>query len=136
METVSVPRYGKKLFVNNGNVSSMGLEYILRQTNKEEFSINCKDYEKILRPSSVESTWIPGTFKLTTPVGSIEFSPEPPGLQVSFEDYSGSGTYEEYQAYANKSCQEILESLEAHTGEKGEIVELGDNDDLPNQVKD
>jgi len=102
----------------------MDLDYILRKTDKEEFNLNCKDYGKVLRPTSIESKWIEEKFKLETPIGVIYFSPEPPGLQVSFRGSSDSEDYSGSKEYAKKICQEILESIEIHTGEKGEIVEL------------
>ncbi|MDQ3816897.1 MAG: hypothetical protein M3362_04280 [Acidobacteriota bacterium] len=95
-------------------------EYIIRQIDDEEFFIPYKQWKDVLRPSSFVSNVVEesGCFYLEVEGCKITFSPEPPGLQVSFEDCSISAEV------ADQIVSEILASMESFTNKKGKIIPL------------
>lgn len=100
------------------------IEFLLRQENDQEFDLLCTDYEKVLRPRSMKTTWEQSKFELTTPQEVISFSPEPPGLQVSFGDDAEFEDYSGTEERAIKIAKEILENIEKHTGQKGKMIQI------------
>jgi hypothetical protein len=95
-------------------------EYLICTTDDEEFDIHLSKFADVLRPKSYPSRVIEGWGALRLEVAGCEvsFSPEPPGTQVSFE--SGEISPE----LADAIVQEILESAESFTGQKGKVVPL------------
>ena len=95
-------------------------EYLIRQIDDEEFFIPYQSWGDVLRPSSLPSNVVqePGAFYLEVEGCRVTFSPEPPGLQISFEGCSVSAEV------ADQIVQEILESVESFTGQRGKIVPL------------
>ena len=96
------------------------MEFLIKRTDGEWFSLHQKHFIQVLRPKSIQSKptegW--GDHRITLPNGKMAFSFEEPGLQVVFEEYSG--TKEE----AIQILNEILKNIEASTGEHGKIIEL------------
>jgi hypothetical protein len=95
-------------------------EYLIRQIDDEEFFIPYQSWRDVLRPTSFPSSVVqmPGIFYLEVVGCRVTFSPEPPGLQISFE---GCGVSAEV---ADRIVQEILESVETYTGRRGKIIPL------------
>src|SRR5215203_7325022 len=95
-------------------------EYLIRTIDDEEFDIPYPKWSEVLRPKSYPSKVIEGWGALRLEVEGCEvsFSPEPPGMQVVFE----SGDIP--AAVADAIVQEILESAESFTGQKGKVVPL------------
>jgi hypothetical protein len=95
-------------------------EYLIRQLDDEEFFLPCQSWKDVLRPSSVSSNVVqePGSFYLEVEGCRVTFSPELPGLQISFEDCDISAEV------AERIVQEILVSVESFTNQKGKIIHL------------
>jgi hypothetical protein len=95
-------------------------EYLIRTIHDEEFDIPYLKWNEVLRPKSYPSKVIEGWGMLRLDIVGCEvsFSPEPPGTQVVFE--SGNISAE----VADAILQEILESAESFTGQKGKVVPL------------
>ncbi len=95
-------------------------EYLLRAIDDEEFDIPHPKWGEVLRPKSYPSKVIEGWGALRLEVLGCEvsFSPEPPGTQIVFE--SGDISPE----VADAIVQEILESAESFTGQKGKVIPL------------
>ncbi len=73
-----------------------------------------------MRPQTIPSHQIEGwgDHRIKIPNGIIAFSYEDPGIQVIFENYSGTSDE------ALGMVKEILQNIENMTHEKGEIMEL------------
>ena len=95
-------------------------EYLIRQLNDEEFSLHYQNWRNVLRPSSFPSNIVPENsgFYLEVEGCKVTFSPEPPGLQISFEDCDISAEV------ADRIVAEILASVESFTNQKGKIIPL------------
>jgi hypothetical protein len=95
-------------------------EYLIRQLDDEEFTIPYQNWKDVLRPSSFPSNTIQqsGVFYLEVEGCKVTFSPEPPGLQISFEDCDISADV------ADRIVQEILSSVESFTACEGRIIPL------------
>jgi hypothetical protein len=95
-------------------------EYLVRQIDDEEFFILFQNWKEVLRPSSFETKIVQesGKFHIEVEGCKISFSPEPPGMQVSFCEFSIS------EEKANQIVQEILANMELHTGRKGRIIPI------------
>jgi hypothetical protein len=95
-------------------------EYLIRTVDDEEFDIPPPKWSEVLRPKSYPSKVIAGwgVLRLWVEGCEVSFSPEPPGTQVVFE--SGDIPAE----VADAIVQEILESAELFTGQKGKVVPL------------
>ena len=95
-------------------------EYLIRQLNDEEFFLPYQNWKDILRPSSFSTNVVQesGIFYLEVEGCKVTFSPEPPGLQISFENCDISAEV------ADKIVQEILASVESFTHQKGKIISL------------
>src|SRR5829696_1594578 len=95
-------------------------EYLIRQDDDEGFFIPYQSWKDVLRPSSFPSDVVqePGLFYLEVEGCRVTFSPEPPGLQVSFGDCGVAAEV------ADRIVQEILESIESFTNRRGKIVPL------------
>ncbi|MGQ0797007.1 MAG: hypothetical protein ACT4OI_03965 [Methanobacteriota archaeon] len=98
----------------------MDLEFLIRRTDGQWFSLPARMNAEVLKPRSVPSQPIAGwgDHRIKIPNGVIAFSYEDPGIQVVFEEYTG--TEEE----ALETVGEILASIESATGERGRIVPL------------
>jgi len=95
-------------------------DYLIRQVDDEEFFIPYQNWKEVLRPSSFASNVVQaaGVFYLEVGDCRITFSPEPPGLQISFENCSVSAEV------ADKIVHEILASVESFTNQRGKIIPL------------
>ena len=95
-------------------------DYLIRQLDDEEFFIPYQNWRAVLRPSSFSSNVVqePGLFYLEVEGCKVALSPEPPGLQISFEDCDISAEV------ADRIVQEILVSVESFTHQKGKIIPL------------
>jgi hypothetical protein len=95
-------------------------EYLIRQLDDEEFFLPYQNWKDVLRPSSVASNVVqePGVFYLEVEGCRVEFSPEPPGLQISFEGCVIAAEV------ADRIVREILVSVESFTHQKGKIIPL------------
>lgn|GEM_PF-6820930 len=94
------------------------MQYLIRQLDDDEFDISVSDYPLVLRPKSFESTLVePSGYEILVENCLISFSPEPPGLQISF---SGGLSAKDADLIVN----EILENLEEVTGNKGKVIRL------------
>lgn len=95
-------------------------EYLIRQDDDEEFDIHYQSWKDVLRPSTFPCNVIqePGAFYLEVEGCRVTFSPEPPGLQVSFGDCDVSAEV------AAQIAREILESIESFTGRRGKVIPL------------
>ncbi len=95
-------------------------EYLIRQIDDEEFFIPHQSWGDVLRPASFPANIVqqPGVFYLEVEGCRVTFSPEPPGLQISFEDCSVAAEV------ADQIVQEILESVESFTGRRGKIIPI------------
>ena len=95
-------------------------EYLIRTMDDEEFEIHLSKWAEVLRPKSYPSKVIEGWGALRLEIADCEvsFSPEPPGTHIVFtcDDISPD--------IADAIVQEILESAESHTGQKGKVVPL------------
>ena len=98
----------------------MQREYLIRADNDEEFDIPLSRFGDVLRPRSYPSKVIEGWGNLRIEVLGCEvsFSAEPPGMHIVFE------TGEISADIADAIVQEIAESAESFTGQKGKIVPL------------
>ncbi len=96
------------------------LEYLIRQIDDEEFFIPYQNWKDVLRPSSFAFNIVQeaNSFYLKVEGCRVSFSPEPPGLQISFEDCSLKADV------ADHIVREILESVESFTKRKGKIISL------------
>lgn len=98
----------------------MAFEFLIRRTDGEWFDLHAGRFPEVLKPHSVPSNptqgW--GDHRIAVPNGVIAFSYEDPGFQVIFDPFEG--TQEEAAAFV----QELLESIEAATGQRGRIVRL------------
>jgi hypothetical protein len=97
------------------------LEFLIRRSDGEWFDLPPpSELSQVLKPTSVPSQPTPGwgTHRIKIPNGVISFSNEDPGIQVSFEEYTGS------EEEATKIVEEILASIESATGQRGRIVPL------------
>lgn len=96
------------------------IEFLIRRTDGEWFTLDPKRYAEFLKPRSVPSEPVKGwgSHRIRIPNGEISFSDEDPGLQVVFEEFSGS------RDEALQIVREILANIEAASGEHGRIVEL------------
>lgn len=99
------------------------LDFLIRRTDGEWFTLHYERYADVLKPRSVPSEPVQGwgDHRIRIPNGVISFSDEDPGLQVSFEEFSGS------RAEALRIVEEILASVEAATGQRGRVVDLGES---------
>lgn len=95
-------------------------EYLIRQVDDEEFFIPYQNVSDVLRPSSFSSNVVQESdvFYLEVEGCRVTFSPESPGMQISFEGCSVSAEV------AGQIVREILESVESFTGQRGKIVPL------------
>ena len=95
-------------------------EYLIGTIDDKEFDIHHSKWAEVLRPKSYPSKVIEGWGALRLEVAGCEvsLSPEPPGTQIVFE--SGDISPE----VADVIVQEILESAESFTGQKGKVVPL------------
>jgi hypothetical protein len=95
-------------------------EYLIRQGDDEEFFIPYQSWKDVLRTSSFPSNVVqePGVFYLEVEGCRVTFSPEPPGLQVSF------GECEVSAEVADRIVQEILEGIESFTNQRGKVMPL------------
>ena len=95
-------------------------DYLIRQLDDNEFFLPYQIWGDVLRPSSFTSNVIQesGAFYLEVEGCKVTFSPEPAGLQISFEDCDIS------TEVADRIVQEILSSVESFTGQKGKIIHL------------
>lgn len=98
----------------------MQIEFLIRRTDGEWFDLPFDQLSQVLKPRSVPSQPTPGwgTHRIKIPNGEISFSDEDPGIQVTFEDYSGS------EEEALKLVGEILANIVSSTGQRGRIVPL------------
>jgi len=99
----------------------MQIEFLIRRTDGDWWDLPPPgDLPEILKPRSVPSQPTPGwgTHRIRIPNGEIAFSDEDPGIQVTFEDYSGS------EGNAMRIVREVLANLESATGQRGEIVPI------------
>ncbi len=99
----------------------MDLEFLIRRTDGEWFSLpGPAQLPEVLRPRTVPSEPTPGwgTHRIKIPDGVIAFSDEDPGIQVIFEEYSGS------KEEALKIVGEVLANIESADGQRGVIVPL------------
>lgn len=96
------------------------MEFLIKRTDGEWFSLHKMKFAETLKPKSVASQQIRGwgDHRIKIPNGEIAFSYEDPGIHVIFENYSG--TLKE----ARLITKEILQNIETTTKEKGEIFEL------------
>jgi len=99
----------------------MDLEFLIRRTDGEWFSLPPPgQLAEVLKPQTVPSQptagW--GTHRIKIPNGVIAFSDEDPGIQVIFEEYTGS------EDEALRIVEEILANIESATGQRGRIVPL------------
>ena len=95
-------------------------EYLIRQLDGEEFFLPYQNWRDVLHPSSFTSNAVqePGVFYLEVEGCKVTFSPEPPGLQISFEDCDIPAEV------ADQIVKEILASVESFTNQKGKIIPL------------
>lgn len=95
-------------------------EYLIRQLDEEEFSPPYENWKDVLHPSSFTSNIVQesGVFYLEVEGCRVTFSPEPPGLQICFEDCDIPAEV------ADRIVQEILMNIETFTHEKGKIIPL------------
>lgn len=95
-------------------------EYLIRQIDDEEFFIPYQSWRDVLCPSSFPSNIVQesGEFYLDVEGCRVTFSPEPPGLQISFEECGVSAEV------ADQIVREILQSIESFTGRRGKVVPL------------
>ncbi len=99
----------------------MDLEFLIRRTDGEWFSLpGSSQLPEVLKPRTVPSQPTPGwgTHRIKIPNGVIAFSDEDPGIQIIFEEYTGS------EAEALSIVTEILANIESATGQRGRIVPL------------
>jgi len=96
------------------------MEFLIKRTDGEWFSLHKKKFAETLKPSSIPSKTVEGwgDHRIEIANGIISFSYEDPGIQVCFENFTG--TYKE----AYKIVKEILKKIEVSTNEKGKIIEL------------
>jgi hypothetical protein len=95
-------------------------EYLIRQDDDEEFYLPYQSWKDVLRPSSLPSNVVQetGVFYLEVEGCRITFSPEPPGLQVTFSDCSLP------TEVGDRIAQEICESIETFSGQRGKVIPL------------
>jgi hypothetical protein len=95
-------------------------EYLIRQINDEDFFIPFQNWKDVLVTSAFESRVVQenGRFYVQVENCKIYFSPEPPGLQISFSECFIS------EEIANQITEEILTNIESFTGEKGKIIPI------------
>jgi hypothetical protein len=97
------------------------MEFLIKRTNGEWFSLHNDHFNEVLRPQTIKAEpcagW--GDYRIKIPNGYISFSFEDPGLHIVFENYSGT------RDEAVRIVHEIVEKIEAFSGEQGRIVDLG-----------
>ena len=93
------------------------IEHLIRTRDGDWFNLHCKDYEAVLKPKSFASQPVSGwgDHRIVCENVEISFSYEDPGIQVAFE-----GDIPE--DIANQIVEEIRESIEAATHQKGYVV--------------
>ena len=95
-------------------------DYLIRLLDDEEFDIPHSQWSLVLRPKTYQSEVIEGWGHLRLQVGGCEvsFSAEPTGMYIAFE------TGDIVPEVADAIVQEILESAELFTGQRGKIIPL------------
>lgn len=97
------------------------MEFLIKRTDGDWFSLHKDNFSQVLRPKSVQSEpcegW--GDYRIKISEGYISFSFEEPGLQISFEQYTGP------PEHAHRIVREILRNIEEFSKERGSIIELG-----------
>lgn len=90
------------------------------RTDGDWFDIMANDFPAVVTPSSVPAERIPGFghHRIKVPDGEISFADEMPGIQVTFEEYTG--TYDQALAIV----KEVLSRIQQATGQRGSIVAL------------
>jgi len=98
----------------------MEIEFLIRRTDGEWFSAAKVMSAEVLKPRSVPSEpasgW--GHHRIKIPNGVISFAYEDPGIQITFEEFTGS------RGEAERIVGEILTNIESLAGEHGLIVPL------------
>ena len=96
------------------------MEFLIRRSDGDWFSLARADFSVALRPTNFASApcegWGDHRIKLSN--GTIAFSYEDPGIQVIFKDFSGNADE------VRQIVEEILANIEFVTRQKGSIVEL------------
>ena len=94
------------------------MEYLVKRTDGEWFSLHRDRFQEILRPHSVESSPVQGwgDYRIRLSNGEVAFSFEEVGLVIVFDKYSGTSEK------AIQIVEEIIRNIEMSTGEKGTIV--------------
>src|SRR5207249_360756 len=95
--------------------AEMDLEFLIRRTDGEWFSLpGPGQLPEVLKPRTVPSQPTPGwgTHRISIPNGVIAFSDEDPGIQVIFEQYTGS------EEEALMIVGEILANIESATASR------------------
>lgn len=95
-------------------------DYLIRQLNDEEFFIPYQKWAEVLHPSSIAFKIVQNAslFYLEVEGCKVTFSPEPPGLQITFENC------EILAGTADRVVAEILQSVERYTKQKGKVIAL------------
>jgi hypothetical protein len=98
----------------------MEIEFLIRRTDGEWFSAAKVMTAEVLKPRSVPSEPTPGwgDHRIKIPNGVIAFAYEDPGIQITFEEFTGS------REEAMRIVGEILANIESVAGELGRIVPL------------
>ncbi len=96
------------------------LEYLIRGTDEEWFSIPGDQYPNVLHPIRTASKNIDGwgSNRIEVEGAEISLSDEDPGFQVAFE----TGVISEERA--DQIIAEICENIEAQTGQKTRVVKI------------
>ena len=96
------------------------MEFLVKRTDGEWFSLHRDRFPEVLRPRSIESIPIQGwgDYRIKLSNGEIAFSFEEVGLVVTFERYTGT------QKQAIQIVEEIVQNIGTSTGERGTITLL------------